>query len=116
MRIDKFSFGTITIDGVAYNTDVVIDAGTVRKRKKRPSKQYRDRFGHTPLSVNEEIPWEARRLVVGTGAYGSLPVMEEVVREAKKRGVKLVTLRTAEAIKVLTAQSQGTNAVLHVTC
>jgi hypothetical protein len=26
------------------------------KRKKKPSKKFRDAFGHTPLSVEEEIP------------------------------------------------------------
>jgi hypothetical protein len=27
------------------------------------------------------IPWKCRRLVVGTGAYGDLPVMDEVKHE-----------------------------------
>jgi hypothetical protein len=44
----------------------VIDRGRIRKRKKKPSKRFRDRFGHTPLSIEEEIPWKCRRLVIGT--------------------------------------------------
>jgi hypothetical protein len=28
----------------------------VRKRKKKPSKKFRDEFGHTPVSVEEKIP------------------------------------------------------------
>jgi hypothetical protein len=60
---------------------VVIDRGTVRKRKKKPSKKFRDAFGHTPLSVEEKIPWKCRRLVIGSGT-GALPVMKEVKREA----------------------------------
>jgi len=32
--------------------------GTVRKRKKKASKKFRDAFGHTPLSVEEKIPWK----------------------------------------------------------
>jgi len=55
MRFEKFSFGSIRIDGVTHDYDVVIDRGTVRKRKKKPSKQFRDVFGHTPLSVEEKI-------------------------------------------------------------
>jgi hypothetical protein len=84
MRFDKFSFGSIQIDGVMRDYDVVIDGGEVRKRKKKPSKQFCDEFGHTPLSVEEDIPWKCRRLVVGTGAYGKLPVMKEVTREAER--------------------------------
>ena len=70
MRIEKFSFGRITIDGVTYEHDVVIDHGKVRKRKKKPSKEFRDAYSHTPVSTAEEIPWKCRCLVIGTGANG----------------------------------------------
>ena len=40
----------------------------MRKRKKKPSKPYRDEFGHTPLSADEELPWGGGRLIIGTGA------------------------------------------------
>jgi hypothetical protein len=63
MRFNAFSFGSIRIDGTTYEHDVVIDRGQVRKRKKKPSKKFRDAFGHTPLSIEEEIPWKCRRLV-----------------------------------------------------
>jgi len=56
MRIDQFTFGSIRIDGVIYEHDVVIARGGVRKRKKKPSKPFRDVFGHTPLSIEENIP------------------------------------------------------------
>jgi hypothetical protein len=115
MRFQKFSFGSIRIDGTAYEYDVVIDGGQIRKRKKKPSKKFRDAFGHTPLSVEEEIPWKCRRLVIGTGT-GALPVMEEVKQEAKRRKIKLVILPTATAIEALKKESDKTNAILHVTC
>ena len=115
MRFENFSFGSIRIDGVTYGYDVVIDRGEIRKRKKKPSKQFRDAFGHTPLSVGEKIPWKCRRLVIGTGG-GALPVMPEVQREAKRRKVKLLVVPTAEAIKALQDEPAGSNAVLHVTC
>ena len=47
MRFDRFSFGTIRIDGTTCEHDVVIDRGEVCQRKKGPSKQFRDAFGHT---------------------------------------------------------------------
>jgi hypothetical protein len=116
MRFEDFSFGSLKIDGVAYDHDVVIDRGEVRKRKKKLSKEFRGEFGHTPLSVAEEIPWKCRRLVVGTGANGALPVMKEVEREARRREVELVVLPTRKAIELLNAQPDDTNAVLHITC
>jgi hypothetical protein len=114
MRFDALSFGHIEIDGVSYDHDVVIDRGRIRKRKKKPSKRYRDAFGHTPLSLEEDIPWKCRTLVIGTGT-GALPVMKEVRREAKRRGVDLVVEPTREAIEALKRASDA-NAVLHVTC
>ena len=116
MKFGKFTFGSIEIDGETYEHDVVIDRGMIRKRKKKASRKFRDEFGHTPVSMEEEIPWECRRLIVGSGKYGSLPVMEEVKREARRRGVELVIAPTDEAIKALGKDKSDTNAILHVTC
>jgi hypothetical protein len=115
MRFQAFSFGSLRIDGVTYTHDVVIDREHVRKRKKKPSKKFREAFGHTPLSIEEDIPWKCRRLVIGTGT-GALPVMDEVKREAKRRRIKLIVLPTAEAIAELEAHPDQANAILHVTC
>jgi hypothetical protein len=116
MRIDRFRSGSIRIDGETYEHDVVIESGRVRARTKKPSKPFRHRFGHTPLSVEEDIPWDCRLLIVGTGAEGSLPVMDEVREEAKRRKVRLVTVPTREAIGALRGGAKDTNAILHVTC
>ena len=84
MQIENFTFGQISVDGATHEHDIVIDRGEVRERKKKPSKKFKADFGHTPLSVQEKIPWECERLVIGTGAHGNLPVMKEVKREAMK--------------------------------
>jgi hypothetical protein len=110
-------FGTIVIDGEHFEHDVVVEAGRVRPRKKGPSKAHRARYGHTPLSPDEEIPWAIPRLVVGTGASGQLPVMPEMWEEAKLRGVELVALPTSEACQLLgPIDSSDVYAILHVTC
>jgi hypothetical protein len=116
MHFDNFSFGSLCIDGRPFEHDVVIDRGEIHDRKKKPSKKFRDDFGHTPLSIAEDIPWKCRQLVIGTGAYGRLPVMKEVEREAKRHNVKLLILPTIKAIKVLQEDPADTNAIIHVTC
>ena len=115
MRFEEFSFGSIRIDGVSYGHDVVIDRGEVSKRKKKASKKFREAFGHTPLSLKEDIPWKCSRLVIGTGT-GALPVMEEVKAEAQRRKIELLILPTANAIEELKRRPDGSNAILHVTC
>jgi hypothetical protein len=116
MKWGPCSFGALEIDGEKYTRDVVLDRGTLRKRKKKPSRPFRERFGHTPLSVQEDIPWKCKRLVIGTGMAGRLPVMDEVVAEARHRGIELVLRPTPEAIRLLEANPVDTNAVLHLTC
>jgi len=89
MKARLVKFGEIEVEGKRYTHDVVIDGSKVRKRKKGPSKQFREKFGHTPLSAEEEIPWGGKLLIVGTGAHGALPVMDEVLAEgetARNRG------------------------------
>jgi hypothetical protein len=111
------SFGRLEIDGQLFEHDVVIDRGRVRRRKKGPSKVYRERYGHTPLSVDEVIPWSGGPLVIGTGASGQLPVMPEVVDEARRRGIEIIVRPTAEACELLAAtEDSAVAAILHVTC
>jgi len=116
MRFTAFSSGSVRVDGVTYEHDLIIDRGKIRKRKKAASKKSRGAYGHTPLSIAEDIPWRCRRLVIGTGVSGALPVMKQVKEEACRRKVDLVVPPTAEAIGVLAGTTKDTNAVLHVTC
>jgi hypothetical protein len=117
MQARLISFGLIEVEGRRYDHDLVIDAGVVRKRSKKPSKPYQQRFGHTPLSVDEAIPWSGRRLAIGTGASGQLPIMEEVFAEAERRGVELVAMPTRDVCRLLAdVPDDQVFAVLHVTC
>ena len=117
MDVEYPGFGTITINGEPFDHDVVVQAGRVRKRKKGPSKAQRGEYGHTPLSVGEDIPWGPDSLVVGTGASGRLPITPEVMQAAAARGVRVVAVPTAEACAMLApVPDESVFAVLHVTC
>jgi hypothetical protein len=52
--------------------------------------------------------------VIGTGAYGRLPVRKEVKREAESPR-QLIIVATNEAIRLIEKESAA-NAILHVTC
>lgn len=110
-------FGEIVVKGEKFTKDIVIEGGEVRKRKKGPSKGEKAKYGHTPLTPKEEIPWECKTLVIGTGMYGKLPVVKEFREEAKRRGVELVILKTGEAVKYfLENYGPDLNAIFHITC
>lgn len=117
MTIEHYSFGHITIDGTVYDHDVILHAGRIRKRKKGPSRGRKAEFGHTPLTAEEDLPWEADTLWIGTGAYGRLPVVKEVGEEAERRGVTLVLEKTPEMVeRVNRGIPEGTAVLLHLTC
>ena len=117
MKARFVGFGEVELDGQRYRHDVVVERGQVSRRHKGPSKDRRAAFGHTPLTAAERIPWHCRRLIVGTGADGALPITDDVIEEARRRDVELVAVPTGEACRLLTgADLDDTAAVLHVTC
>ena len=117
MDVQLLGFGSIEVEGRAYEHDIVIDRGVVRKRSKKPSKPYRAKFGHTPLSIDEDLPWGGPRLIIGTGAHGNLPIMPEVVAEAARRNIDLVAVPTDQACRLIAGlKRRQVSAVLHVTC
>ena len=114
MKVKEISFGYINIDGKNYYKDIVINKGKIEKRKKKQSKKIRSQFGHTPLTSLENIPWDCKKLIIGTGHSSALPVMKEVKKKAKKKGVKLVLMTTPDAI--LNINDKDTNLILHLAC
>ena len=117
MNAKWIAFGEVEIEGRRYTSDVVIEAGRVKKRRKKPSKRYRDEYGHTPLSAEERIPWGGSQLIVGTGASGSLPIMPAVRAEADLRGIEIAAMPTKEALQMLRdVEVEDVYAVVHVTC
>src|ERR1700745_2044650 len=99
MKARLVKFGEIEVEGKRYTHDVVIDGGNVRKRKKGPSKQFREEFGHTPLSVGEEIPWGGKRLIVGcpwrASGNGRSPSGSETARYRDHFGAHIGSLSAA---------------------
>src|SRR5437870_9691268 len=117
MKARLVKFGEIDVEGKRYTHDVVSEGGKVRKSKKGPSKEFREKFGLTPLSAGEEIPWGGKRLIVGTSAHGALPVMDEVLAEAKRRGIEVIAAPTVEVCQLLEEVKKGqAYAILHCTC
>ena len=114
MKVKELSFGTINIDGKDFFKDIVIYKGKIEKRKKKGSKKFRSQFGHTPLSTSENIPWDCKKLIIGTGHNSALPVMKEVKKKAKKKGVELVLMSTPDAIQYI--NEKDTNLILHLPC
>ncbi|SVC84239.1 uncharacterized protein METZ01_LOCUS337093, partial [marine metagenome] len=110
------TFGKITVDDQLYHYDVIVGRQSIEKRQKKKSKHLRSQYGHTPLGPEENIPWDCEELVIGTGFYGRLPITDEVVQTAERKGVEIKIMKTAQACRYLVEAGAHVNAVLHVTC
>ena len=117
MKAELTSFGHVEVEGEHYAHDLLIARGRLSKRDKGPSKGTKGKYGHTPLTAAEEIPWGGRRLIVGTGTSGRMAVAPDVYAEAERRGIEIVALPTREACELLAGlDAKDVFAILHVTC
>lgn len=117
MKFEDLGFGSVVIDGKRYDKDIVIDKGKIAKRDKKASKPKAAKYGHTPLTARENIPWDCKVLVIGTGHSQALPVTGKVTKLAREKRVELKLMPTPKALEFLSnADLATTNAVLHLTC
>ena len=117
IKLSEYKFGEIKVNNTLFEKDIVIDGNKVIKRKKGPSKGLKAKYGHTPLTKLEYIPWDCDTLLIGTGAYERLPITNDFKKEAKQKGVTLIILSTKKAVKFYNKNSKNNiNAILHLTC
>jgi hypothetical protein len=117
-KIDKFSFGSIIIDGRRYSRDVLIFAdGTVKKRKGGFLI-----FGSHNIK-REEIEKlthdETETLIIGTGTDGKAHLAPDVQGWANEKNLNLIVQLSPEAItklNELTEQKKKVAALIHITC
>ena len=113
IRVDEVKLGRISINGHVYGRDIVITNNkSITLRESRSSDALRTRYGHTPMTTAENIPWACEKLVIGTGVQSRLFIMDEVRVRAHEMGVTLVTLPTIQAINHI--NDPGTNLILHI--
>jgi hypothetical protein len=113
VNVSHYSFGSITIDGTTYTSDVII---------------YRDRVdatwwrkeGHN-LSVSDlagVIAASPEVVIIGTGAYGIMRVPQETADHLRSKGIEVYVEKTKEAVELFNRVSTGRKSVaaLHLTC
>jgi hypothetical protein len=114
MHIDSYKFGHIVVDGVAYNSDVIIVGGAVRPNWWR-------KRGHLLSSEDLEAVIEAKPsvLVIGCGASAMMKVHEETRQALSAHSITCEALDTHEAVQrfnQLSAEGANVAAALHLTC
>ena len=117
-HIDGTEFGSITVDGEAFDHDIVIRlSGNVKKRKKKLSKE---RYGtsHTVSVEEAEHIYDdgATQVIVGTGQDGMLKLSDEAAAYFEGQGCSVQALPTPDAVKAWNDAEGQVIAMFHVTC
>lgn len=111
--IDSYSFGSISIDGKEYHSDVIIYPDRVNSNWWRKQ-------GHRLCieDLTEALAAKPEILIVGKGAYGCMSVPEETQTHVESLGIKLLAENTEEACEVHNKLSKTARVVtcLHLTC
>ena len=119
-RIDKTTFGSITVEGAVFAHDVIIRPdGRVKRRKKRLSKAI---YGTSHTISRREAKYVrklgdgAHRLIVGSGQYGNVQLSPEAAAYLKRKNCRVVLAPTPEVIHIWNAGDGRAIGLFHVTC
>jgi hypothetical protein len=118
MEIESTKFDNITIDGKAYEHDVVIRlSGEVVKRKKKLSKKY---YGTSHVMSKDEAKFVFEKgcaeVIVGSGQMGNVHLSPEAEAYFAKKGCKVLLQPTPEAMHVFNKSHAKKIGLFHVTC
>jgi hypothetical protein len=111
--IDNYSFGSITINGKEYHSDVIIYPDTVN------SSWWREK-GHflQVVDLEEIVEFKPEILIVGTGNGGAMKIASDVEEYLKSRSIQLIAFKTEMACQKFNelAKEKRAVAALHLTC
>jgi hypothetical protein len=112
--IENYEFGSITINGKEYTSDVVVVPDKVMDDWWREE-------GHeiAPIDIEEVVDKGYRIMVIGTGMSSEVKVLSKTKELIESKGIELIVKNTAEAIKIYNKfEEQGADVVglFHLTC
>ena|GEM_PF-1492486 len=110
LKIDKFAFGSITINGKEYNKDVFVTNEFVEEKEN----------SHivTKDDIDKALLNEPNLLIIGRGTSGNVEIPEEIRGILAKNNVKLIEGKTPIVIKDFN-KLKGKNKIVgifHLTC
>ena len=117
-KIDRTTFGSITVDGQIFERDIIIRlSGKVKKRKKKLSTAVYGTSHTISLEEAKHVYQKgAERLVIGAGQYGLVELSEEAAEYLDGRGCQVDLLPMKGAIEAWNEAQGAVIGLFHVTC
>jgi hypothetical protein len=115
IKIEKYTFGSMTINGKKFTSDLIIHAGG------RIEGNWRRDQGHllAAKDIDTIMAKKPDKLIVGTGASGRMHVSESVTELCEKKGIEIKALPTSEAAEKYNKEAGeklSVAACFHLTC
>jgi len=114
LKVESYGFGRIRINGKTYHEDLIILPDRVLESWRRAR-------GHELRldDLKEVLEADIDCLVIGTGYYGMVKVLDEVAEYFEKKGVEVVIKPSREACEAYNERVDAGKRValaLHLTC
>lgn len=115
LRIERYSFGSMTIGGREFTSDLIL----------YPDGRIQDNWfraqGHSlcPDDIATILDAAPEKLIIGSGASGMMRVPESVLELCRSRGIEVEESRTALAMTKFNEASEAGKVVaacFHLTC
>ncbi|HDD56664.1 MAG TPA: hypothetical protein ENG18_01425 [Nitrososphaeria archaeon] len=114
LKVEFYEFGKIRIDGKVYHEDLIILPDKMLESWRRAR-------GHELRldDLKEVLEANIDCLIIGTGYYGMMKVLDEVLEYFREKGVKVIIKPTKEACETyneLVDAGRRAALALHLTC
>jgi hypothetical protein len=112
MKIQKYSFGNITVGGTDFKSDIIL----------MPDRNIKKWWRQTSHLVELDdiidlLTANPKLLIIGTGYYGLMKIDKKVTEYCNAISIQLISCKTRKAIeKYNSSTSDFPIAALHLTC
>ncbi len=117
MKIEKYSFGSIRINGNVYSKDLWLINGKIEKRDKSIAK---DKFGTSHKICAKELKKimtkKTKRVIIGSGASGLITLTKKASKFLEDRDIKLEIYKTSDPVLKRIELCEDDSGVIHLTC
>jgi hypothetical protein len=114
LKIEKYSFGRMIIDGQNYGNDLMICGDEIKRNWVREE-------GH--LLKSDDLAWIVEKkpdlLIVGKGSSGRMKIDDSARSYLSERGIEIWLGTTDEAVDYFNSKQGGSElvaAAFHLTC
>ncbi len=117
MKIDNYSFGSITIDGEVYHKDLWIIDGRIKKRDKSIAKsKFETSHRISRKELKRVMTPKTRRIIIGSGNSGLVSLTNKAQIYLEDQSIEVEICKTGELKQRNIEIGDNDSGIIHLTC